>query len=84
MTNCLFWPWSSGELRALITDAKLAIDEPSFSQGHYKFGKVLRHVLGEDSEAEGTLEAHLNQETIEILLSSTSLNINRDTTSSNR
>ena len=51
-----FWPWSSGELQAIIKHSKLNI-VGSFSHRYYRFGGILRHVLGEDPNAETELEA---------------------------
>ena len=72
-----FWPWSSGELRAVLQDSKLGINEETFSDRYHKFGGVLRHVLREMRDAERELEGQLS--TIDIgILTSTALNIEGD------
>jgi hypothetical protein len=77
-----FWPWSSGELRGLIEDSKLQIDEDTFSDRYYKFGGVLRHVLGQDENAEHKLTDRLNFVNFDIL-NSAALNMDRDSTGNN-
>ncbi len=77
-----FWPWSSGELRAVIRDANLPIDDATFSDRYHKFGGILRHVLGEDKRAEGKLQERLKEISIDILTSPT-LNVDRDTSRNN-
>ena len=74
-----FWPWSSGELWAVIQDSNLSMDHQTFSHRHHKFGGILRHVLGQDEKAEDKLEARLNDVSVEVLSSATSRNIDWDT-----
>ena len=77
-TTLYFWPWSSGELRALIQDSDPPImSEETFCDRFHKFGGVLRHVLGEDRQAERKLTERLNKIDINTLIS-ISLNIDRD------
>jgi len=64
-----FWPWSLGELRALIQDSNLPIDEDTLSDRYRKFGGVLRHVLGQMERAEEEILGRLSQIWIETLTS---------------
>ena len=71
-----FWPWSFGEMWCVVRDAAIPIEFDDFWDRYYKFGGILRHVLGEVRSADQQLTECLQQISIEIL-SSVALNVDR-------
>ena len=76
-TRLYLWPWSFVELWAVVRDANLSLDFDEFFQRYYKFGGILRHVLGEDRDAAAKPTSRLKEISVDIL-SSIALNIDRE------
>ena len=77
-----FWPWSFVEMWAVVLDANLSLDFDEFCQRYYKFGGILRNVLGEDMDGAAKLTSCLKEISVDIL-SSIALNIDREAQGNN-
>lgn len=77
-----FWPWSFGEMWAVVCNSGIAVDLVEFQNRYNKFGGILRHVLGEQTNADEQLTARLKGISVEVL-TSIALNVDRKTEGNN-
>jgi hypothetical protein len=78
-----FWPWSSGELRAVLQDSVPPISNADFLKRYHSFGGIVRHILHEDLEIESNLKDRLKNMDFNLLTSATTLNMDRDAVGEN-
>ena len=79
-TALYFWPWSRSETWAFMSNENDAADYDEFTERYYKFGGILRHVLGQKTTVEEDLITPLKEAKLEVL-SSISLDIDRENSS---
>ena len=77
-TFAYFWPWSFGEMWAVVCNSGISMDLVEFQRRHNKFGGILRNVLGEQTDADEQLTARLEGISLEVL-TSIALNVDRKT-----
>lgn len=77
-SRAYFWPWTCGEMWTMVCDStnSIQLDFDLFWERYYKFGGVLRHVLGEDEDADKKLTVRMNAISVDIL-TSIALNVDR-------